>query len=113
MCCDILKQKTELRAPAYMFCFIALQTRYNRGEGEDPGLSKINQAQREVEDVKGIMTKNIGMHAGNVSISVLMLKIHWNLSALNKKFLKKTFGQKCMEIFSYFERMEMMSVLGT
>ena len=56
-----------------MLCFIALQTRYNRGEGEDPGLSKINQAQREVEDVKGIMTKNIGMHEGNVSISVLML----------------------------------------
>eukprot|EP00112_Aurelia_sp_Birch-Aquarium-sp1_P011745 Seg2471.2 transcript_id=Seg2471.2/GoldUCD/mRNA.D3Y31 product="Vesicle-associated membrane protein 711" protein_id=Seg2471.2/GoldUCD/D3Y31 len=34
-------------------------TRYNRGEGEDPGLSKINQVQREVDDVKGIMTKNI------------------------------------------------------
>lgn len=33
--------------------------RYNKGEIDDPGLSKIYQAQKEVEDVKGIMTQNI------------------------------------------------------
>eukprot|EP00795_Rhopilema_esculentum_P005310 gene5310-478_t len=34
--------------------------RYNKGDFEDPNLAKIQQAQKEVDDVKGIMTTNIG-----------------------------------------------------
>ena len=41
------------------------------------------------------------------------MKIHWNLNGSNKKFQTKNFGQKCLEIFSYFERIETMSVFGT
>lgn len=34
-------------------------TQYNRGDGQDPGLESVRKVQKEVEDVKGVMTKNI------------------------------------------------------
>ena len=57
----------------YYTCIILLQDRYNRGEFDDPDLSAIQRAQKEVEDVKGIMTRNIGICLLNIAICLLSL----------------------------------------
>jgi len=68
--------------------------RYNRGEFDDPGLSHIQKAQKEVEDVKGIMTRNIEKVLDRGEKLDLLIEKAEDLEASANTFKKSTIKLK-------------------